>query len=972
MKSVLYILLFYAGISKVNAQNCTNLDFPVGISDSCEHSPLFCGSYLRDYCSSNYGLTDDSFGLKSGFLRLSPCDDKFRLEVSVFDCLGSNNALTFSLYEEKCDTSNVITTITVAENSTDTLSADSLLELHVYQLAISGLQGSECRFNIKVIDGIGTADPGPVECSCTSEAIEGPKTICMEGPAKYSVKAPNCFFSFGLPVGGNGIFCPPPVACPGAVDSLVMNWHIPQGLHFVDGDSTGLDITVALDSIVLDNLDTIRNGSIYATWSYVSTQPVDPDVYCICGGLNCGAQDTLSMGVSLGLTVEYYTCTISCTNPTCTILGITYSTPGTFSYITSNCHLITVTIHYDPAKVQVPDKVICAGDVAVLTVSNPDPDFAYAWSNGASGTSIAVAPLVSTTYSVTATQINGTCQSVDASVVTVIVPAQLNLGQIGTISCSQPCVAYEGVQYCQPGTYSIVSPMCTTKVFVIAYDPTIQQDNLPDITLCEGDCYQFFDQLVCTSGTYTHLENCINYTQHINVLPSGIQILGVVATISCSQPCVTYNGVTYCDPGIYTSSTICGSKQFEIAFVKDVIDMGEIGKITCQQHCIDYGGVTYCQPGDYVISDSCSERHFSIGSSQDGPSYTPPFLDCLPSNTQFTVAFVIGGIPPFKVNGTPLVGNYFLSAPQQNGVPFTFIIEQSNGCAVVVSGKYDCAQFCNTDAGRLSADTLHGCLGEAPVQTQTTVLPFLAPGDTSLFTLQTANGTILDQNTSGAFSFNPATMSTETTYYAVLYAGPPDNVGFPDPMNACTDTSSHQPVVFHAKPDVSISGDSLLCEGDALDLNAQGAIHYLWNTGWTGAELLILETDSDDSDTYWVVGTTYAGCSAMDSVSVEVKPAESAGCCKLKVPNAFTPNGDGANDSFAPILPDCNKLLYAEMRVYSRWGTLVYESRGNNLRWDGLMPEGLPAASDTYIFTFRYRLEGDEEITEKGEITLLR
>ena len=123
---------------------------------------------------------------------------------------------------------------------------------------------------------------------------------------------------------------------------------------------------------------------------------------------------------------------------------------------------------------------------------------------------------------------------------------------------------------------------------------------------------------------------------------------------------------------------------------------------------------------------------------------------------------------------------------------------------------------------------------------------------------------------------------------------------------------------------------------------------------------------------YSVVGTDANGCKGQDSISVLILSQQSEACCRPQVPNAFTPNGDGANDRFAPILPDCNTLKFAEMRVYSRWGELVFKSTNNSERWDGTTPNGSLASSDTYVFTFRYRLEGDEEKTQKGEVTLLR
>lgn len=94
-------------------------------------------------------------------------------------------------------------------------------------------------------------------------------------------------------------------------------------------------------------------------------------------------------------------------------------------------------------------------------------------------------------------------------------------------------------------------------------------------------------------------------------------------------------------------------------------------------------------------------------------------------------------------------------------------------------------------------------------------------------------------------------------------------------------------------------------------------------------------------------------------------------CCRLLTPNAFTPDGDGVNDTFAPLLSDCD-VDYAELTVYSRWGDLVFQGLEVADRWDG-STNGRPAASDLYIFAFRYKLLDEmEERFESGQVYLLR
>ena len=917
MNKLIIIFLFSFVAAQVSGQNCTNLNFPTAISDMCMDAPFLCGNYLDNYCGTNAGLTDEIFGLSSGFLRLSPCDSTLELRVSVSNCASTDTGLIFRLHYEGCESIIALSSDTIYNNTSDTLVIQNLNILETYVLAISGVQGSQCEFNIQVVDGMGTAVPGPVTCSCTNGFIDGPDKICSGQPVTYTVTLPTCLVSFTPPVGGNGEYCPPPSACPATIDSFMMVWHIPDVMHFV-GDSTGLEVVIALDSNYM-GLDTLLLDSIWVSWQLVPTNPEDSLTFCACS-VGCAGTITPKQ-ISIGYEKRYYACALNCFNQSCVIEGITYTAPGSYSYEPEACVQVNVTITQDnPGPPLVFNQTICEGESVTLSIVNFDPDFTYTWNTGETGPFIIVSPGTSTSYVVTA--ISGDCFFTMSAMVVVI-----------------------------PNT----------------------EINLPPVTICEGECYDFYGQQVCTSTTVTHTENCTTYVQQVIIGPSLVTNLGTIGSISCAQPCFNFEGADYCAAGEYTVlDGQCGMKKFNIVFEKALIDLGEVGQITCLQTCVFFDGNSYCQAGNYSLSDSCSIRNFSIGEDTAPPVCSVPFPDCLPNNIQFTVAFSIAGLAPFKVDGTELPGSYFLSSPQVNGTQYTFIVEHANGCQTVVSGNYDCAQLCTTDAGKLAPETLHGCAGQSSVQVVSLVTPTLAPGDVQTFALQTDDGMIIGYNTTGNFAFDPATMQLEEVYYAARIVGPPNASGIPDLSSACADSSSSQPLVFHALPNVSLSGDSSLCEGGILTLTASGANTYLWNDGSAGKIKEIPSVEIVQQGLYSVVGTDNNGCKNIDSTQVVIRPQQSEGCCKPQLPNAFTPNGDGANDSFIPILPDCNPLEFAEMRIYSRWGQLVFQSKQINDRWDGTNPNGSPANSDTYIFTYRYRLRGDTEKTERGDITLLR
>ncbi|MFN8322574.1 MAG: gliding motility-associated C-terminal domain-containing protein [Chitinophagales bacterium] len=120
---------------------------------------------------------------------------------------------------------------------------------------------------------------------------------------------------------------------------------------------------------------------------------------------------------------------------------------------------------------------------------------------------------------------------------------------------------------------------------------------------------------------------------------------------------------------------------------------------------------------------------------------------------------------------------------------------------------------------------------------------------------------------------------------------------------------------------------------------------------WTPATYLDDSTKSQPyvqspqtTTTYQVFVTDLVnGCTASDTVRLAVVPPGVP-----PMPNAFSPNGDGANDVYGPYIPSALQGVYTivNMRIYNRWGQLVYN---NNGYWDGTFAGSLQPA-DTYIY----------------------
>jgi gliding motility-associated-like protein len=88
----------------------------------------------------------------------------------------------------------------------------------------------------------------------------------------------------------------------------------------------------------------------------------------------------------------------------------------------------------------------------------------------------------------------------------------------------------------------------------------------------------------------------------------------------------------------------------------------------------------------------------------------------------------------------------------------------------------------------------------------------------------------------------------------------------------------------------------------------------------------------------------------------------------LAIPNAFTPNGDGANDVFRVVAHEGAELVTG-LEIYDRWGEKVYENLGDAF-WDGTI-RGKPAPSDVYVYIVKVECNGMVG-KRVGDVTLLR
>lgn len=174
-------------------------------------------------------------------------------------------------------------------------------------------------------------------------------------------------------------------------------------------------------------------------------------------------------------------------------------------------------------------------------------------------------------------------------------------------------------------------------------------------------------------------------------------------------------------------------------------------------------------------------------------------------------------------------------------------------------------------------------------------------------------------------------------------------------------------------PDLYAGEDTVVCPDATFTIQvtgSEGNINWTPATGLSSATSFAPVFSHNESVEYLVSLTDTFGCVAYDTLRITVDVCESY----IKVPQAFTPNGDGVNDYFT--LFEKNIAEY-EIRIYNRWGELVYNSRDlgelNNMSkgWDGTY-KGQLQNTGTFVYYLTAKDIAGKSFEKKGNLTLIR
>jgi gliding motility-associated-like protein len=166
-------------------------------------------------------------------------------------------------------------------------------------------------------------------------------------------------------------------------------------------------------------------------------------------------------------------------------------------------------------------------------------------------------------------------------------------------------------------------------------------------------------------------------------------------------------------------------------------------------------------------------------------------------------------------------------------------------------------------------------------------------------------------------------------------------------------------------PQINLGSDTNLCVGNTIILSAPqyAAANYIWNNHTANNAITV-----DTSGLYHVMIAMPPCASVADSITINFIDCD----CKVLFPNSFTPNNDGIDETFKPIMACDIEPQQYEFKIYNRLGQKVFSTTLFSTTWDGTF-NGILQEVGAYVFFVSFiNPTTQQKEFYKGDVILLR
>ncbi|MEO8403813.1 MAG: PKD domain-containing protein [Chitinophagaceae bacterium] len=160
--------------------------------------------------------------------------------------------------------------------------------------------------------------------------------------------------------------------------------------------------------------------------------------------------------------------------------------------------------------------------------------------------------------------------------------------------------------------------------------------------------------------------------------------------------------------------------------------------------------------------------------------------------------------------------------------------------------------------------------------------------------------------------------------------------------------------------------DTMIVNNKSFQLHGTGGSVYNWSppTGINDPSIADPVISISDDAAYTLTVTTAEGCIDEDDIKITVFKGSN-----IYVPNAFTPDGNGLNETLAPYYIGIKKLSY--FNVFNRWGQAIFTTQNVTRGWDGTI-NGVKQATGVYVWQLKAVDYVGKVYQLNGTFTLIR
>ena len=179
--------------------------------------------------------------------------------------------------------------------------------------------------------------------------------------------------------------------------------------------------------------------------------------------------------------------------------------------------------------------------------------------------------------------------------------------------------------------------------------------------------------------------------------------------------------------------------------------------------------------------------------------------------------------------------------------------------------------------------------------------------------------------------------------------------------SGCKGSASTSIKTIYELPSAFLPNDTAMCTYSKMEIKSTRTFNrYVWNTGIAGSSITVSKPGL-----YWMEASDANNCTGRDSILVSSKDCLQG----FYIPNAFTPNDDFRNDVFRPLL--FGRVENYSFSIFNRWGQLIFHTTELQKGWDGKIG-GLIQQTGVYGWICTYKVEGEQQQTQKGTVTLIK